>query len=81
MWIRNSRGKKDAMLTFATISFFVVTMNIVLVSFSPIFEKYLSFSFIPVDIAILTMYMSSTFTAYVARKWTDLGKKEDQQNE
>jgi hypothetical protein len=81
MWIKNSRGRKDAMLTFATISFFVVTMNIVLVSFSPVFEKYLSFSFVPVDIAILTMYMSSTFTAYVARKWTDLGKKEEQPNE
>jgi hypothetical protein len=36
---------------------------------------------VPVDIAILTMYMSSTFTAYVARKWTDFGKKEEQPNE
>lgn len=78
MWIKNSSGKKDAMLTFALISFLIVSVDILLEVLSPIFEKTLSISFSTMDTGVMTTYLSATFTAYVARKWTDRGSKKQE---
>ena len=70
-WIKNTDGKKDAMLTFALISFFVVTLNLFLAAFGDIsFRGYdLGFSFM--DASTMTAYLAATFGAYVSRRWTD----------
>ena len=70
-WVTNSSGKKDAMLTFAFFSFWVVTLNILLASIGTITYNGNSINFVPIDAASMTAYLGATFTAYVTRKWTD----------
>jgi len=71
LWIKNSDGKQDAMLTFATISFFIVTLSIILSSISEINFSNFKITFIPLDPSLASIYLGATFTAYVTRKWTD----------
>ena len=72
MWLKNSSGKKDAMLTFATIAFGIVSLNILL---STIQELVLnsgnSISFQILDPGTMTAYLAATLGAYVSRRWTD----------
>ena len=70
-WVKNSIGKEDAMLTFATISFFVITLSIILASISEINIGGLKINFTPLDSGLASIYLGATFTAYVTRKWTD----------
>ena len=74
-WIKNSKGKRDAMLTFATIGFSVVTLNILLHMFSPICDK----NFEMMDESILTIYIGATFSSYVVRRMSD--KKDSNEKE
>jgi len=71
MWFKNTSGKKDAMLTFAVISFTVVTINLLLSTFSEItiFGNPVILS--ALDTGTMTAYLGATFTAYVSRRWTD----------
>lgn len=71
IWVKNSDGKQDAMLTFATISFFIVTLSIILSSISEINIGNFKITFIPLDSGLASIYLGATFTAYVTRKWTD----------
>jgi hypothetical protein len=71
-WIKNTNGKKDAMLTFAFYSFLVVTLNILLGTFGTITYGENTYSFVPLDSASMTAYLAATFTAYVSRRWTDV---------
>jgi hypothetical protein len=71
MWIKNTAGKKDAMLTFAMISFMVVTLNIFLATFSGITIGDTSIQFQALDSSVMAVYLGATFTAYVSRRWTD----------
>ncbi len=71
IWIKNSNGKKDSMLTFATISFFVVTLSIFLSSISEVTFGEFSITFLPLDAGLASIYIGATFTAYVTRKYTD----------
>lgn len=59
------------MLTFATISFAVVTLNILLSTFGTITIGNNTVNFEPLDSAIMAVYLGATFTAYVSRRWTD----------
>lgn len=71
MWIKNTNGKKDAMLTFATFSFLVVTLNVFLSTFETISYGDTTVVFKALDTSVMAMYLGSTFTAYVSRRWTD----------
>ncbi len=70
-WIKNTDGKPDAMLTFALVSFFVVTFNLFLATLGnvSILEYSLEFQFM--DASTMTAYLAATFGAYVSRRWTD----------
>jgi len=70
MWITNSNGDKDAMLTFATISFAIVSLNILLSTLQEVSFTFGSFSFQPMDSGTMTAYLAATFGAYVSRRWT-----------
>lgn len=70
-WIKNTSGKKDAMLTFATASFAVVTINILLATLGHFEFGKLTFSFKGMDSGAMTAYLAATFGAYVTRRWTD----------
>jgi len=78
-WFKNSNGKKDAMLTFATISFIVVTFSIALSSISEINIGDFRISFIPLEAGLASIYIGATFTAYVTRKYTDKKFEKDGQ--
>ncbi len=71
MWIKNTSGKPDAMLTFAFYSFLVVTINVLLATFGTITKGDFTFQFVSMDAATMTAYLGATFTAYVTRRWTD----------
>ena len=71
IWIKNTSGKPDAMLTFAFLSFAVVTINILLATFASVSFGGLELSFVQMDAASMTAYLAATFTAYVTRRWTD----------
>ena len=77
-WIKNTSGKKDAMLTFATFSFIVVTLNILLSSLASLTVGDKVFEFQLMDSGTMATYLAATFSAYVTRRWTDKRyKKED----
>ena len=78
-WVKNSSGKQDAMLTFATISFFIVTLSIILSSISELTFGGFKITFVPLDSGLASIYLGATFTAYVTRKWTD--KKFEKENQ
>jgi len=71
LWIKNSNGKEDAMLTFAATSFVIVTLSMMLSSISEINFGNFKITFIPLDSSLASVYLGATFTAYVTRKWTD----------
>ena len=81
-WLKNTSGKKDAMLTFATFSFGVVTFNILLATLGHFEFNNLAFSFEAMDSGTMTAYLAATFGAYVTRRWTDRNKQvEEESNE
>jgi hypothetical protein len=71
LWIKNTSGKKDAMLTFAFFAFLVVTLNILLATFGNITYNSFEIKFASMEAATMTAYLAATFTAYVTRRWTD----------
>lgn len=71
MWIKNSKQKPDAMLTFATISFAVVTLNIFLATVGTLSFNTTNITFQHIDSGLMAAYLGSTFTAYVSRRWMD----------
>ena len=70
MWIKNTSGKEDAMLTFAVIAFAVVTFNVLLATLNSVSHSDWSISFVPMEAGTLTAYLGATFGAYVSRRWT-----------
>lgn len=75
LWIKNTKGKPDAMLTFAIISFTVITLNILLSTFGTIMFNGNTITFQALDGTIMAVYLGATFTAYVSRRWTDIRYK------
>jgi hypothetical protein len=70
-WLKNTHGKPDAMLTFATLSFAVVTINLLLSSFGPFSYGDFNFTFTPLGSDTMGVYLGATLTAYVSRRYTD----------
>lgn len=77
MWVKNTSGKPDAMLTFALFSFLVVTLNVLLSTFSTITIGDFSINFQALDSSVMAVYLGATFTAYVSRRWTDKAYDEE----
>jgi hypothetical protein len=71
MWIKNTSGKKDAMLTFALIAFMVTTANVLLSTIGSFSAGDFQISFEALDAAIMSTYLGIAFSAYVGRRWTD----------
>lgn len=71
MWIKNTEGKPDAMLTFATVSFIVVTLNVLFSTIETLTFGSTTINFQALDGTIMGIYLGATFTAYVSRRWTD----------
>jgi len=71
MWIKNTEGKPDAMLTFAIISFAVVTLNILLATVGQISFSGNEIQFETLDSGAMGVYLTATFSAYVGRRLTD----------
>jgi hypothetical protein len=78
-WVKNTKNKEDAMLTFATISFAVTTFCFLLSAIGHISFGSFSVDFPLMDPSLMTAYLGATFSAYVARRWTD--KKYDSYEE
>jgi uncharacterized membrane protein YiaA len=70
MWIKNTVGKPDAMLTFASIAFAVVTFNVLLATINAFSIGEWDISFAAMEAGTLTAYLGATFGAYVSRRWT-----------
>jgi len=77
-WIKNTKGHQDAMLTFASLAFLVVTLNILLATFGSITIASFVLVFQPMETGTMTAYLAATFSAYVTRRWTDSKVKSDQ---
>jgi hypothetical protein len=71
-WIKNTRGKPDSMLTFSTISFFVVVFNIILATIGGFQIGDFSITFQPMDAGAMGVFLGATFTAYVSKRATDV---------
>jgi hypothetical protein len=70
-WMKNTQGKPDAMLTFATIGFFVVTLNLLVSTFGSVTVGDTTVQFYPMDSGVMGVYLGATLTAYVSRRYTD----------
>lgn len=71
MWINNTEGKPDAMLTFATVAFIAVTLNILLATIGQVNYDGHSVTFTSLDSGTMGVYLAATFSAYVSRRLTD----------
>ena len=66
--MNNSKGKPDAMLTFATGSFVIVSLCILLSCFKSVAFRSLSLELTVPDTSLLLGFLASTFGAYVMRR-------------
>ena len=68
IWLKNSSGEPDAMLSLTLVSFFVVSVNVILGMFTSI--DWGSFHLVPkpVDMTTLALYFGLPGGAYVVRR-------------
>lgn len=69
-WVRNTKGRPDAMLTFAVVSFGVVLAKFI-ISGASISVSGHDIHFGSVDAASIAALLTPTFGAYVARRHSD----------
>lgn len=70
MWMKNSDGKKDAVLTMAFMGFIVVLVKILIGGVSIKLANH-DVSLGVIDAATVGAVLTPTLGAYVARKYTD----------
>lgn len=70
--MNNSKGKPDAMLTFAFLSFMVVSFCIVLSCLKSVAFRALSVELTMPDTSLLTMYLATCFGSYVTKRYHDV---------
>ncbi len=70
MWIKNSDGKKDAVLTMATFGFIVVLAKVLLGGVSLTIGQHVV-NFGTIDAAVIGAILGPTLGSYVARRYTD----------
>ncbi len=66
--MKDSRGKKNAMLTFAFVSFTVVSLCVILSCLKSKAFRTLSIELTMPDTSLLLGYLGATFSAYVLRR-------------
>lgn len=70
LWIRNSEGKKDAVLTMALLGFIVVLVKVLAHDASFVLDgKTVSFG--TIDAGSIAAILGPTLGAYVSRRYTD----------
>lgn len=67
----NSKGKEDSMLTFAFLSFMVVSVVILLSVVKSFTVKGAVFEFHPPNDTLLLGYLATCFGGYVTRRYHD----------
>jgi hypothetical protein len=70
IWIKNSEGKADTMLSFAVMAFGLVFVK-VLFGGVPFHIGKEVYTLAPIDAATIGALLTPTLTAYVARRYTD----------
>lgn len=79
MWMQNSQGKEDSMLTLG-----VISLGVVLVKFFLSEMSFGSIIFGQLDGMVVAAILTPTLGAYVARRYTDAnaakGKDDDKQS-
>lgn len=70
MWIKNTEGKKDAVLTMTLMGFIVILLKVALSGVTVTLLES-SFSFGSVDALVVAAVLTPTLGAYVARRHTD----------
>ena len=68
--MKNSRGQRDGMWTFAVISFIVVTLSVVASFFQTISIGHFTLELNEPNVSLLTLYFGGAFTSYVVRRHT-----------
>lgn len=68
VWMKNTDGKRDAVLTMAFIGFMTVITKVLL---SDVDIMSFKFSLGPIDAATIGALLTPTLGAYVARRYTD----------
>lgn len=81
MWIKNTQGNPDAMLTFALFSWLIITINLLLSTVANISFGDVQIQFEALDSSIMAVYLGATFTAYVTRRHTDKMYKDSPKKE
>lgn len=71
IWIKNSAGKPDAMLTFAVIAFLTVVFKFLFAGFATSIAGH-DVSFGSVDAGTIAALLTPTLGAYVARRHSDV---------
>lgn len=69
-WVKNTSGKKDAMLTFSLIAFIVVILKFLFAGVIISIGTH-SLTFGTADSAAIAAVLTPTFGAYVARRFSD----------
>lgn len=80
IWIKNSAGKADAILTLLVLSFLITTGAYIISFIGTLDIGSFSFEFNPFDISYATAVVCPLTAAYVGRKWTDHQKTSEYDN-
>ena len=72
MWIKNTMGRRDAMLTMSILTFFVVTFKILLAG-----VEVGEVKFGTIDGGLVAAFLAPTLGAYVARRHSDNSTKKE----
>jgi len=78
MWIKNTKGRPDAMLTIALIAFAVVVFNVILATLGTLTVAGVSFTFVAMDSGTMAAFLAPTLSAYVGRRWTTAAYSTDE---
>jgi NhaP-type Na+/H+ or K+/H+ antiporter len=70
IWIKNSKGNRDAMLTFAFIGFLVCMIKVLFGGTHQVLFGY-PIDLTPIDAATIGAILTPTLGAYTARRWND----------
>jgi hypothetical protein len=74
LWIKNTDGKPDAVLTMATLGFITCILKVLLAG-AALTLGAKTFAAGTIDGGIIAAILTPTLGAYVARRYTDASKK------